>query len=470
MRPLELILFLSLALLVIPFPKAVRRRSLFIFSGAAALILVLHLLLEGYRWQMVPAYALTIILVVAGALSLQKSVPAWLAVLGRALGGLAVILAILPPFLFPVPRLPEPGGPYAVGTVKFQWADPAREEAYNPDPNAPAAPREVMVQLWYPALPAPNAQTSPWMERLDVVGPEVARNLGLPPFFLDHAGLVRTHTYAAAPPDPAGGRYPVVVYSHGWTGFRANSLNQAEALASRGYIVAAVDHTYGAMVTVFNDGRVARNNPAILAGGEEDPAYWRAAGQLEATYAADLSFVLDQLARVESGAIASPLAGQMDLDRAGFFGHSTGGGAVVLACQRDARCQAGLSMDAWLAPLPEAALATPLAQPFLFMRSEVWASEQNDAHLARVLDSLAGPGYRLTILGTRHYDFTLLPLLTPLAPVLGLKGPLEGQRTLAVITDYLVAFFDQHLKSEHQPLLDGASPDYPEVMFEAYGP
>ena len=466
MRPLEIALFVPLFLLLIPFPKTFQRKSTFVFSGLADLILVAHWLLEGYRWQMVPAFALTIILVAGRFLGLAKARPEWVTVVGRGVGALAVAVAALPPVLFPVPRLPEPGGPYQIGTLTYQWTDPARVEQYNPDPESPEAPRSIMVQIWYPALPAADAEPAPWLDRLDVAGPLIAGFFRLPPFFLDHATLVKTHGYAAAPPDPSGGRYPVLVYSHGWNGFRSANLNQSEALASRGYIVAAVDHTYGAMFTVFEDGQLAPNNRAILPAGPEDANYYRAAFQLEQTYAADLSFVLDQLALLDAGEIDGPLQGQLDLDRAGFFGHSTGGGAVVVACQQDERCQAGLAMDAWLEPLTDEALSTPLQQPFLFMRSENWASAENDARLARVVDGLEGPGYRMTILGTRHYDFTLLPLLTPLAAALGLKGPLEGSRTLAVISDYLVAFFDQHLKGLPQPLLDGPSDDHPEVEFE----
>jgi hypothetical protein len=59
-----------------------------------------------------------------------------------------------------------------------------------------------------------------------------------------------------------------------------------------------------------------------------------------------------------------------------------------------------------------------------------------------------------------------LPLLMPLAPALGLKGPINGQRGMAIITDYLLAFFDHTLKGQAQPLLDGPSPNYPEVTFE----
>jgi hypothetical protein len=346
--------------------------------------------------------------------------------------------------------------------MTFQWTDPLRLEPYSADPDDR---RRLMIQAWYPAQPGPDAEPAPWMDRLDVAGPVIARYLRLPDFFLDHAALVRTHSFASAPP-AEGGPFPVVLYSHGWNGFRSVNLNQSEALASEGFIAVAVDHTYGAMVTVFADGEVALNNPQALPSDTPDDVYQRASEQLEATYAADLSFVLDQLELINSGALLSPLAGQLDLTRVGLYGHSTGGGAVVIACSQDPRCQAGLGQDAWLGPVPRATIAAGLGQPFMFVRSEVWATGENDALLAELYGNLAAGGYRLTIEGTRHYDFTLLPLLSPLAPALGLKGPLEGGRTLQIVTDYLVAFFAQHLKGQASPLLAGPAEDYPEVRFE----
>ena len=176
--------------------------------------------------------------------------------------------------------------------------------------------------------------------------------------------------------------------------------------------------------------------------------------------------MLDQLALVNSGAIPSPLTGRLDLARVGLYGHSTGGGAVVLACNQDKRCRAGLGMDAWLEPVPPPVIAQGLAQPFLFMRSEVWATAKNYALLNTLYTGAQSGAYRMTIRGTKHNDFSMLPLLTPLAPVLGLKGPIDGQRGMAIITGYLLAFFDHTLKGQSRPLLDGPSPSYPEVTFE----
>jgi predicted dienelactone hydrolase len=438
--------------------------------SAAVAATAAHLLLEGYRWQMVPLYVLVVLLAAIAVLRLLRPARASRPPTPRvrrtrrgwaALAGSLVVLLLMsaPPVLFPVPRLPDPGGPNRIGTVTFEWTDASRLEAYTP---APDDKRKIMVQLWYPAVPAAGATTAPWVDRLDVVGPHIADYLHLPSFFLDHASLVRTNDYADAPVDPAGGPYPVVIYSHGWNGFRAINLNQSEALASRGYIAVAVDHTYGAMVTAFADGQVALNNPAAIPTGVSPDAYQAATEQLEATFAADLRFTLDQLAQLNSGAIPSPLTGKLDLTRVGVYGHSTGGGATVVMCAADPRCKAALGMDPWVGPVPRPVLEAGLRQPFLAMMSQSWSSPDNSALLDTLLAAGTGDQAKMAIAGTSHYDFTMLPLLTPLAPALGLKGPIDGQRGMQIITDYLVAFFDHSLKGTGT--VD--RPGYPEVRYE----
>jgi predicted dienelactone hydrolase len=471
MRLFEILILLGLTLaLTAPlWPPRYRRRAALGASLAAVIFTLTHLIVEHYRWQMVPAYVLTAILFLLALRNRSRPLAdqprrAW-----RLLGGMILQLAVLllcaaPPILFPVPRLPVPGGPYQIGTVSYDLTDTSRIDIYA---SAPNTPRELMIQIWYPATPASNAKTSPWMSRLDVAGPAIAKFLRLPPFILDHANLIVTNSYPEAPLADAVTRYPIVIYSHGWNGFRTINTNQMEALASHGFIAVAVDHTYGAMVTVFSDGRVALNNPAALPEDAPADVYQRASETLEGVYAADLQFVMDTLARLDVGEIDTRFAGRLDLERIGLFGHSTGGGAVVLACNADPRCKAGLGMDAWVVPVPDTVITQGLTQPFLFMRSEVWASAKNQAKLETLYSAhLANASYRLTILGTKHYDFTMLPLLTPLAPALKLKGPLNGVRGMQIITDYLVAFFEHYLQGEAAPLLDGPSVAYPEVQFE----
>ena len=105
-------------------------------------------------------------------------------------------------------------------------------------------------------------------------------------------------------------------------------------------------------------------------------------------------------------------------------------------------------------------------QPFMFLWSEDWASEENKVIFEKVNRGLRSEGYSLEIAGTRHYDFSDLPLLSPLSPWFGLKGPIDGRRVLEIISQYTVAFFDAHLKGDGSELLYGPSEAYPEVSFE----
>jgi hypothetical protein len=67
--------------------------------------------------------------------------------------------------------------------------------------------------------------------------------------------------------------------------------------------------------------------------------------------------------------------------------------------------------------------------------------------------------------GTAHYDFSDIPALTPLAPMLKLKGPINGERVQKIITTYVVAFFDDQFKGIATPLLNAESSDFPEVHY-----
>jgi hypothetical protein len=62
-------------------------------------------------------------------------------------------------------------------------------------------------------------------------------------------------------------------------------------------------------------------------------------------------------------------------------------------------------------------------------------------------------------------DFSDVPAFSPLAPYLGLKGPLNGERVLEIVRAYSLAFFDDTLLGKQAPLLEGQSDDYPEMIF-----
>lgn len=437
-----------------------------IVAGGLAALLVIHWQVEGLRWQMIPIYVAALGFVIGDLIVVDRGLD-WGRRIARGLFGLAAIgIASAIPILLPVPELPPLSGPSAVGTFTVEVVDSERQEIYGP---APGGPRRLNVQVWYPSEVVEESAASGWATDWEVVAPALARHLGFPGWFLNHTRYTEANSSEGAP--LADGTFPVVIYSHGWSGFRNVAVNQMESLASNGYIVIAPDHTYGAVATRFEDGDVAELDPEALPEEEEvgDLAYDEATAVLVETFASDLISILDALDEGSAGPFRRISEGA-DLTRIGIYGHSTGGGAAVRACLEDEeeRCDAVLGMDAWVEPLPDRVLQIELSKPSMFMRSDEWRGTDNDAVLRGIAGRTQSVSYWLGIDGAHHNDFVIAPLLSPIGHRLGIKGPIPAGRVLPIIDRYLVGFFDVFLLETGSAAIDTAS--FEEVSLEVILP
>ncbi len=471
MRPLEIFLpLLLVAYLLSRFfniQSPQLARTLQALPLIATLVVLAHLAIEGYRWQMIPLYVLTAAFALHSLPALLDSTRPILPIRGWwAAGsvltfiGLAVSTAL--PYVLPVVQLDTPSGPYQVGTQIFELTDASRKELYSGKDES----RRFMIQVWYPSSPTAQDVHAPWMQDAHVYARAIAGDiLELPPYFMDHLALSVTPAYKNSALTDAGKPFPVIIFSHGWNGFAAQNSNQMIQLASQGYVVIGVQHTYGAVITVFPDGTTAKNNPEALpeSEGMTNEEYEPIARALVDQWADDLSYVVDQL---NAGKLIPTEA--VDLNRIGAYGHSTGGGAVIEFCGRDPRCIAVLGMDPFLRPISIDVLNSGLAQQTLLMFSEEWAgrtTSRNNELLGDLYPNLKNPLGIFVIAGAGHYDFSDLPLLTPLAPQLGLKGPIAGPRVVKIVNDYLIAFFNTTLKGEKFLLPLAPTDDYPELTW-----
>ncbi|MGH8942138.1 MAG: hypothetical protein ACRDWF_04905, partial [Acidimicrobiia bacterium] len=227
-----------------------------IVAGLLLVLFIVHWQAEGLRWQMIPVYGAAVGLAIGDILSVERRLD-WAQRISRGIFGLAgVALGAILPLVLPVPELPAPTGPEPIGTVAFELVDSEREELYGP---SPGPGRRLMAQVWYPALDQGELDPLVWSEDWDIVAPGVSALMGFPGWFLSHTQYSLSHAGESIPVAP--GTYPVVVYSHGWTGFRTNVVHQIESLVSNGFIVVAIDHTYGAVTTRFPDGEVIDYDP-----------------------------------------------------------------------------------------------------------------------------------------------------------------------------------------------------------------
>jgi hypothetical protein len=459
MRPLEILIPILLVLHVLwrrPRPLWVR-----CLPGLALIAVLLHWIIEGYRWQMMPLYILAALLAVSGWIR-RRSSPDFHP-LASALMVVLLAVSTALPILLPVPSIPASSGPFQVGTRIYELTDASRQELYSGREEA----RRFQIQVWFPSEPGPTDARAPWMANAEIFAPAIAKYIHMPSFFLDHLRLVKMPAYQDLKVTPAEEGYPVILFSHGWNGFNAQNTGQAIHLASHGYVVVGVQHTYGALITVFNDGRIAHNNPSALPGGAPNEEYEMAARKLVQQWAGDLRYALDFLEEQDTAA-DSPFYTSFDLSRVGVYGHSTGGGAAIQFCGTDPRCKALLGMDPFMRPVSLKVLEDGVTQPAFFMFSQRWADEvdsRNNMLFYRFVSNVPKAIGVISIDGTAHYDFSDLPLLSPLAPRLGLKGPIDGRRVTGIINDYLLSFFDGILKGLPMDLFEEQNQKYNEVRF-----
>lgn len=420
-----------------------------------------QLVVEGYRWQMWGLYGLAAGMAIGDLVSVDRQLESYRRIRRVVLGLVGLILVVAPAWALPVVALPPPSGPYQVATSSFQIRSEDRLEDYGPNTGDF---RRVMVQVWYPGVVSEGMEPlTPWIADLEVVGPALADTLGIPGFFLDYTRYTPSHSYQRA--EPFQGRIPVVLYSHGWRLFRNAAVHQMESLASHGFVVIAVDHTHGAVATVFPDGTVAPLDPQALPDPEEvgDEVFEDAAIKLLETYSEDLRMVIGSLEEGEEGPFGS-LGAIADLNRVGIYGHSLGGGAAVRTCLLETICQAVASLDGWVEPITSSELSSELKVPSMFIRSDPWRELENDQVLRGLVERSDRRSYWIGIENTSHSDLTIGPALSPVAGWFGLRGSMPAAQVFAIVDRYLVSFFERHLSGVGGRDLTEAPP--PGVLYE----
>lgn len=465
MRPLE-ILTPALLLVYLLWPLSGRKRppAVALLPAFALVVIATHANVEGMRWQMLPLYAFAaaaFLFSVPSFFRTQSGTESPVRPLRVVLNLVLLALATALPILLPVPAIPAPSGPYTVGTRIYELTDLSRKELYSGVDEA----RRFQIQVWYPSEADVASERAPWMANADIFAPSLSGFLRLPSFFLDHLALVKVPAYPDSPPAAKDGGFPVILFSHGWNGFNAQSTGQALELASHGFVVVGMQHTYGAIVTVFADGTIAKNNPSALPDGVPDEEYEVAADKLADQWAGDMAFALDFL-ETQNDDPAAPFYNALDLSRTGVYGHSTGGGASIQFCGTDPRCTAILGMDPFMRPVSQPVTGSGLSQPSFYMFSQAWADDigsRNNKLFDPFYEKSADTHGAVFIAGTRHYDFSDVPLLSPLAPQLGLKGPISGKRVTVIVDNYLLSFFEAALNGGSYALFENPSP-YAEVQ------
>ncbi len=441
MKTFEILTFIACALLIFTFVKKYTVYN--IFFRALSLVLFVFILVISIQnsllWHYFPLYLFLLILMWIYLVNPKKKT--FPAVVLSILVFLAIDFAVL----FPYSEMPKTKGDFMVGTKTYDVVDESRIEKYDDSGNK----RKIRTQVWYPIDSNEGLKKAKWL----IDGKQTARGISkdskLPFFLLDKMSRVKSNSYLDGVLSDKKDKYPVVIISHGWAGVRNLHQDFAEELASNGYIVFAVDHTYGATVTVFEDGKVANINYDALPSG--DPSFLDKANVLVNTFAKDVSRIIDFSGELNMG---DPMfKSKIDESKIGLVGHSTGGGGDVRLALEDDRVKAVIGLDAWVEPIKEQKISKGLNVPFLFLRSKEWEVGPNNKNLEILVNnSLINPlVYQID--ATSHYDFAMIYMMSPFVKAFGFSGDIDSYDLNYVLEESILSFFDKIFAGENPNVL-----------------
>ena len=206
-------------------PSTIRKWSKNLIVGLISILgfifFVLHVFLEGIRWQMVLIYLFSILIFGWGVykltkwyrspssdLSVKEPIKKVRGVISIIVVFLVIISTILISFQFPMFTIPDPTGDYHIGTTKFLLTDNSREEIFTDDPGDF---RNIIIRVWYPA-DTPTGSPMRYVDSPSQFGKGIERSFGFPSFVVSHFSLISTHSYPNAPISQNQANFPVIIF------------------------------------------------------------------------------------------------------------------------------------------------------------------------------------------------------------------------------------------------------------------
>ena len=331
--------------------------------------------------------------------------------------GFLYTFALLPAMLFLQYSPPAPTGSYPIETTKYTWVDESRIETFSDT----GENRAITVDFWYPQ---------------NVMG-----------------------------------KVPLVVFSHGAFGYSGSNQSTFAELASHGYVVASISHTYHAFITKDTSGKITLVNMAFLnsvmtvnARDDEEQDYYDSHAWFDLR-AADANFILDTItAYVNAANTNDPLFSIIDLEHIGAFGHSLGGASSAELGRERYDIDAVINLDGTMFGEETGVEngkvilnSTPYPVPLLNIYSEyvydlamkIVGDDWTNFYATRN----AICAYEIVFKNAGHLNFTDLPLFSPaLAKLLGV-GTIDAQYCIEKTNSIILEFFDCYLKG-------GATPNF----------
>ena len=359
----------------------------------------------------------------------------------------------------PFSPLPVPTGKFAVATLVL----PAQKL------HGTGSTRRV--QLWYPTDAASKAEPAAYVPDPLAVGVfQQQKFLDQPDCVFESWGKLKIAAKSQAEPLHTNQKSPLVIISPGAGMPRHLYTFYAQQLASDGFVAATVDYAKCGLLT---DGKAVVDECP----NEDSEAAFALVAE---DWAAHISELLDNWLR-KNGAgesLERKIAQLIDSHRIAAMGHSLGGEASLLACEKDSRIQACIDMDGGVGG--SKLIETGIRRTALILHSHPLYSDADLAKRHRTREEfekmgekakaeiqalIAKPGgevWALSIDGTGHLSYSDSPYTMPNA-ISRFGGTIINPARLMTIVTHTLETYMQH-EFDHR----NAFPiDFPEVKIQA---
>lgn len=277
-------------------------------------------------------------------------------------------------------------------------------------------------------------------------------------------------------PEGVTEKMPLVIYSPGAFGYYQSNASMFLELASKGYVVASIEHPYHSIFTKDSTGRTIiadrgfLNDSITLGSSDESEAeVFEVTSKWMELRTADMNFAIDSFKAkdtdswyIEGGQKAGVLkaVSLIDTTRIGLIGHSMGG-ATAVTCGRRDDISAVVDLDGTMLGenlgvngdeiiINEEPYHTPLLnfQNQKHHDEAVEAEKTGYAYSNNTILKNADIAYCTYFANSGHMDFSDLPLFSPfLAKNLG-TGNVDNVIMIDTLNGLVVRFFDCYLKGE----------------------
>jgi len=368
---------------------------------AVTALSIVRLVNNSARWQMVPVYLAVAWLCVA----VVTELPIGMRIIG---GVVALLLSTMSTGLvvgLPIPRLPQPDGPFGVGMI-------TTTEERDVTTASRRGRRRLFITVWYPAE-VHSAQRHPegealWSEFREAPGiPSGLRRL------TGYLRQVRTHAIRGAHASRQSTTAPVVLYQPGLVSITAENSLLMESLASHGYVVVSVRH-------IDQRAELDQADAAVDRARVSDELYRLSTSTVAvvARRTEDSQHVLNRLPAILATIPGYP-TGELGSGRPfAAMGLSLGGAVASELSKIDDRCTAAINIDGGL--YGERSYDS-LSVPYLMIYSELNTGSNDFAR-----DTAQAEFHEISAPGAKHLDFHDATIVLPILKWLGQLGDASG--------------------------------------------